>query len=950
MPNGYKITRSNYTLKKRHQTLSGGVVYERDFMTTTNLGGWDSGSIPYGENNFKMYYRAISNGKKNPYHGEWITAECSGETTNVFTTECLPEHVENTSEIRLKPNYNSLLDFAYYGSCTELVKSTVTKIIKTFPAEMYVVDGTEYGFAGDMILQNNLAINLTDKAVPDGENELRYFFKNYSQYTVVTEGKTGVVNNVTVLQEKDRCGDFVISVEIRVDDSYYTGNISGVTYPSGVKVVKTSFSEGTRFFPSSKHIDEFFENLDDFSKVLLNVNTNPIYSAVLDTPRETEKGVETYQTTYTWPTENGWNIVIEGEKFGKYIDGLLSISEFYDEYYTNNLWRMLTHDSIKAMDLAFSNPEKDEDQEDYNIGTTRLEGLFWAIGRQFDEIKRAIDNIKNTPKVSYDGNNNVPDYFITDALGLGGWEERNIDLELSRDEETECLFDGVLTGYNAKEANNIFLRNLKLNSRAIFAKKGTRHGIESLMNVFGLMSKDFWDLLPAGERPAYPDYEIHEYVSVVNNSFDAKTEADSFEELNELPVEEYNSYKLSYDDSELPEGEETDTTQGIPCRIKYVQENNGRIIKYAVPWFDKNKRYDGNLYYQARGGWGLHESEYNYGHVDVLGTYSGIGYDETIKYLVIVDKISDLRNIPKEKLYDGTLAFVNNLGYDADAGSIQITDESSNYFLLKHKEYYYVIDNEGQGWVNVSKDEAGNIVNKISYVQHIVESYLANNPHAGFGRYDLGREYLEYIKSPLKYSIDKDKEEQAFNERAYDCNGYLQYGGILFDLEENIDDTKCQYFAPMVNNGNANKIVKDGNEYFESETGYTPETKYGIYNFITEQSGNTADEITCDSVVNNKYFVITFNVKVAEKPDFERFLNSTLMPYLAQMIPSDVIFKYDTVLKAENEAVVIDMTPGVDIRDVDAIVSDSGSGAEDDVILDFPADRDFNTYIIDLSE
>ena len=38
----YKISHSNYTVKKRHQLLSDGVVYERDFMTTTNLGGWDA--------------------------------------------------------------------------------------------------------------------------------------------------------------------------------------------------------------------------------------------------------------------------------------------------------------------------------------------------------------------------------------------------------------------------------------------------------------------------------------------------------------------------------------------------------------------------------------------------------------------------------------------------------------------------------------------------------------------------------------------------------------------------------------------------------------------------------------------------------------------------------------------------------------------------------------------
>ena len=67
----YKITHSNYVLRKRHQSVSGGTVYERDFMTTTNLGQWDSGSIPYGESNFRFVYRPTSNSKKAPTNLQW---------------------------------------------------------------------------------------------------------------------------------------------------------------------------------------------------------------------------------------------------------------------------------------------------------------------------------------------------------------------------------------------------------------------------------------------------------------------------------------------------------------------------------------------------------------------------------------------------------------------------------------------------------------------------------------------------------------------------------------------------------------------------------------------------------------------------------------------------------------------------------------------------------------
>ena len=52
--NRYIVTHSNYTIKRKHKLLSGDTIYERDYMTTTNLGGFDSGSIPYGEGNFKI--------------------------------------------------------------------------------------------------------------------------------------------------------------------------------------------------------------------------------------------------------------------------------------------------------------------------------------------------------------------------------------------------------------------------------------------------------------------------------------------------------------------------------------------------------------------------------------------------------------------------------------------------------------------------------------------------------------------------------------------------------------------------------------------------------------------------------------------------------------------------------------------------------------------------------
>lgn len=952
MPNGYKITRSNYTIKKRHQLLSGGVIYERDFMTTTNLGGWDSGSIPYGENNFKFYYSEKGDAKKRPYRGDWLKNDCNKDAPEIWTANCVPSGGTSEKEqIKIKQNFNSLLDFAYYGSCAELVKSTIVKIIKEFPAEMYVVDGEYYGFSGEHLLINSFDIDLHSSVVPEGENEQRYFLTNYANYNIINEDEIIPISDVILYSGTPRdfaCGIF----NLDVITSGQTYHIWSKRYESGILSVSTDMPIGARIFPREEIIETFFLNLDDFSKVLLNLNTNPIYSAILDTPRETERGIETYQVTYTWPVENDWNLIIEGVDYHKYIDGLLSVAEFYDEYYTNNLWRMLTHDSIKAMDITFSNPEKDEDSSDYNVGASRLEGLMWAFGRQFDEIKRTIDNIKNSSRITYDGNNNLPDYFLSDALNLAGWEIYNIDANLSNTERTEPIFAGILNGFTASDANYAFLRNLRLNSRSILSKKGTRQGIEEILSLFGLMSYDTWEKLKNESGETY-DYVLNEYVGEVSGvNYDViAIESGQTEDL--TPLEKANMSKLSIS-TDTPDGQESDTTEGAPFLKKYVLTDNG-IFKYLIPWFEKGKNYDGDLYYQQNGGWGSHEIAVTGMSWDTIGgenggKYYGVGYDETVKYIILVDKVSDLRSIPKDRLYNGVFAYVSNL--DEPFNNIVYTD---HYFVLKDKEQQYYIGREN-GWYNIADgaiEEGTPEGKKIYYIEHIVENFLANNPHVGFGHYDFGEEYIEYMENPLKYSIDMDLRSNVrmFYDSAYDCDGNLIFTGNTFEIDGAVrDNQKCWYFEPLSTGSNIlRKLEKvdsfnyeDAGECDFSMDSQKSGSSFGsdvqLFDFLAQGRTNKADEISCDSVVNTKRMSITFRTKKIYYEDFCKFLNETVMPYLRQMLPSDVIFEYD-VVQYDVDNAEIDRTSGnIVVKDIDTFISEETEN-NDDILVDYPTDR-----------
>ena len=166
--------------------------------------------------------------------------------------------------------------------------------------------------------------------------------------------------------------------------------------------------------PSILEIDRVFEEFDDFERLLLNKKSEPIYTAELDYPHETQRGIETYRKHFTWPLSGKWNLDISSQLYSEYVNDLLTLANFYDEYRTDNLWRMMTHDSIKNMDITFSRPDKNEDSEDYNEGTSKVQGLLWAYGRLFDELKRSIDNVRATNTITYSGQNNVPDYFLSE--------------------------------------------------------------------------------------------------------------------------------------------------------------------------------------------------------------------------------------------------------------------------------------------------------------------------------------------------------------------------------------------------------------------------------------------------------------------------------------------------------------------------------------------------------
>ena len=200
----YIITRSNYTLKKKHKQFGNdNIIYERDFMVTNNGQTWSGDGSPYGTSSFKMVNNPKNGGSYKYNNGGWLkTPICDDEIFDKgekWTLNCIPnKHGENSeNNIHLNPNMTSLLSFAYYGSTTDLIKNSIKHIIETFPAEFIFT--TEKNENGLYKIENPFLIDLhTIVLNKDEDDKLRFFIQNSDKYHVLKYEENGTETSIPI--------------------------------------------------------------------------------------------------------------------------------------------------------------------------------------------------------------------------------------------------------------------------------------------------------------------------------------------------------------------------------------------------------------------------------------------------------------------------------------------------------------------------------------------------------------------------------------------------------------------------------------------------------------------------------------------------------------------------------------------------------------------------------
>lgn len=1071
-------THSNYTLRKKRQLTTKGGIYERDWMTVSELDGFAPGTLPvYASGNFKLTINADRAGKKKYSFSNWALNE---EGDEEWTLNVIREEMYKTKSELIKPNYTSILDFAYYGSAVELVRGTVNDVYLKYPGELYLTNrDLQYpgngGFATiTNVVENPFAIDVYSSYVNESQvqNKYRYMYLSWDKYEVVNE-ETGEVANILEWRPGQRAGAPCVNgdpvftdARIYIDrfcdpgegggttgrktgqlidannaiiplgnDSvfYYPalqavnrfvheynnpqGNIHGSVInqnEANIPLGNDSGSEGrvdeetgflvgydrrllhvyrdvheygyedssldnkeqTELIPfvelepknaedcdyisfdgiyvngnvylrynqtaytgwhirlKQQYIDEAFDTFDDFEKVLLDRDTKPSkYRAKFYTPKMTDKGVITHERSYTWPTLlGGWNLDLIGQTYESYIEGLLYIASYYDSCRSDNIWRSYTHESIKNFDWTTPKDTYVPEIDGELIDMERIESILKVAGRQFDDIKRYIENIKFTVNVSYDSKNNMPDIALGKFLEMSGWEVKNVSPIQDNSVFYEGEYPGKTVRFTPEETNNEFLKRMILNSRNILSKKGTRAGIEAMYSMFGIYdfrNEEEISGITAGftieEYDAFADHYIY---------------GDNFDKVLDANVEK-NTYASQF--------ERTDNDFcGLMAAYKFDIDG----IQYLVPWYDIDETYDGYAYYQMMGGWGKRQWKKiildlapNIAEIESDSEFSI--FDETVKNIKVVESFKELNQTPIGFLSDGDIYYVLNLTYEG------CTNDTGNTHFV-----YFVTGNTGDvsyssenGWMLVKYSDFEGpasglswFAKKILYMESIHDCSIGNNPHDGHGIYDGGKKYFEYYNTLFKGAFDdnlfdnyRDRIATENAKRHYDNKFRTQklpditdntalVSGIGFNVGELVlDNEKVWYFTDYDNglyvpyedyDGKTLHTRLFGDTSWSSVTFSSFELAYDDVEFQNKpiiDTGSTititggtldipeeprqyyeggqygADYIQGYSVINTKNVKIKYRLPWA----LQDYVTETVEFYVKQLIPSTVIVEFE---------------------------------------------------------
>lgn len=874
MAKKYSKHTSNYILSQPHKNTEKGLINLRDWTTIGEIERLDRGKKPvFGNGNFKFTIRNVAS---NPT--KHVVSKFIGTFDYNDVKDALPHN--NLTELNIFTN--DLRDFAYYGSASDLVRGTIQNIIRNFPARIKISDERILGikkfvykgqelsieevvrldisntidvFNEDIkinderhfvyLLDNPFNVDLHHESLMMEEyvNPHRFLTYSFKDFIISSDGVNyedilkysvtieynNLSSDITYDRKRFNCvfdGCKVAEIKIQTQNNNYV--INGYLFDNQIKwgyicdvQLEYGFEKNTTelFIQTNNDVfEKYFTTLNGLEKILLRRDTKPLYFCHIKTPILQDDIIHFIDRGYQFPSQDGF-IDISSPLFTSYVNQLGDIALIWDQTYCDNLYQRMTHEAIKNYDWTYKKDEDENEIEENIIGGLRIESLLRIYGRLFDDIKMYIDGIKNSFVNTYDGYNNMPTAHITDSLEECGWhivntipvlniieDDKIISKEFGETIITDECYDknnneiNWFTNRNKSSFNFIqnnlnFMKKLFLNSNYIFQSKGTRKSIEMIMGLFGFGDEDF------EIEEVYYETEPKEYTK----------------ELYDIYINLIETFEGASNE-DAPQG-------ALPIKIKNFNGN-----KYYVPFLDYNMNGDADLHFQCKGGWGKFSEDINKND-----------YTETMSYLKIKYNLNELFTIPPIQTSLNDIFYVIDL---TDYVSIYNAEKipTSHYFVLTD------IDNvhNSSGWENIDLENKEHEKYKeyVEYMENIVATNLGNNPHVGYGRYDIGNYYIETMKQPFKYIIENFKPTLG--------NYYNSESDIKIDLQNFEFSLK-------------EKKVKDSSKIF----------------FISRED------------VELKYYINSKVVRIINKhkPNkyFSEYFKEVILQYIMQVVPSTTI-------------------------------------------------------------
>lgn len=866
-------------------------------------------------------------------------------------------------------------DFDYYeynyGSASFEVKE----------APIGVVDG----FA----LDNSFKIDMHHQRVilDKYDNPMRFMAQSWSKYCVVNgDGKEEKITSFKI-EPKDVpecCEEGLVMYDITIGTEktekskkpyvikvYYVGG--DIVYIYNNK----KYPPMTEIRPQQEYIDEYFANLKGFKRQLLRQDTTPFYSNKFITPSE-ENFVWFYPVKmYIWPSK-GYCIDISSSAFEEFINDMFDIGQNFDELWCDNLYRSMTHESIKNFDWTYSRDYYEGDAQDNIDGGERMQKIIRVFGRVFDDIKLYIDTLKNIRNTTYDKYKNSPEGLLSDEVSIKGIDVKSTisadydldaqitaeSLETNVAEKDKCWVDESASElpkwYPTRRSEDIFcdvcdnemMRRILLSVKRIMQTKGTQQGIEMVFGLFGL------------GRGA--DYEIKEEAFFTKQMIPSEECVDGTRDWTEekgadwtaeasVDWKQVNSHKKGDLAVEINANKDLDllyyedSLSGVAMREVLLGREN---TPYLVPYYDSTQLYDGDLIFQGKGGWGKFIKRKDDDPLDDC-----FDYQETVSYLHVVGTVGELLAINPYTVDNNVIYYVANLEdyttYDENPpmnidkgitmshyfilinnfethklsswknivvkpeldveGKLQIVEESAFQEIFGTDWTY----SPGEGATDEEKLGAYKYAfAKMSYLDSILSTNIANNPHVGYGKYDDGNTFLEYMKLPFKYLTDNKNIQDSNLDALAECYKFD-------DITENkIDDKDGVNKIQIMNSRQPNdegltdfvkytvKEDKLTEEYVLDDEEHNLEKKW----FINTKVLTITNKI--ESPISYKVILPIMDGEEVKYPQgrvlddtewgelskddkdkcvkhylFYEYFKTIIMPYVMQVIPSTTILK-----------------------------------------------------------